>query len=60
MRTATFPGLGLLNIMGLSTPASAILSAVIFNALIIIALVPLALKGVRYPSPRSRPLPGTC
>ncbi|CAH0126814.1 Potassium-transporting ATPase ATP-binding subunit [Arthrobacter sp. Bi83] len=46
--TATFPGLGLLNIMGLSTPASAILSAVIFNALIIIALVPLALKGVRY------------
>ncbi|MEW1947980.1 potassium-transporting ATPase subunit KdpB [Pseudarthrobacter sp902506025] len=46
--TATFPGLGLLNIMGLATPASAILSAVIFNALIIIALVPLALRGVKY------------
>jgi len=45
---ATFPGLGLLNIMGLATPASAILSAVIFNALIIIALVPLALRGVKY------------
>jgi K+-transporting ATPase ATPase B chain len=46
--TATYPGLGLLNIMGLATPASAILSAVIFNALIIIALVPLALRGVQY------------
>ncbi|MHA7221680.1 potassium-transporting ATPase subunit KdpB [Arthrobacter sp. RHLT1-20] len=46
--TATFPGLGLLNIMGLATPASAILSAVIFNALIIVALVPLALRGVKY------------
>jgi K+-transporting ATPase ATPase B chain len=46
--TAAFPGLGLLNIMGLATPASAILSAVIFNALIIIALVPLALRGVQY------------
>jgi K+-transporting ATPase ATPase B chain len=46
--TATFPGLGLLNIMGLATPSSAILSAVIFNALIIIALVPLALRGVKY------------
>lgn len=44
---AAFPGLGLLNIMGLSSPNSAILSAVIFNALIII-LVPLALKGVKY------------
>ncbi|MFE5861214.1 potassium-transporting ATPase subunit KdpB [Streptomyces virginiae] len=42
------PGLDKLNIMGLSSPNSAILSAVIFNALIIIALVPLALKGVRY------------
>jgi K+-transporting ATPase ATPase B chain len=40
--------LGALNIMGLSTPRSAILSAVIFNALIIVALIPLALKGVRY------------
>jgi K+-transporting ATPase ATPase B chain len=37
-----------LNLMHLATPASAILSAVIFNALIIIALIPLALKGVRY------------
>jgi K+-transporting ATPase ATPase B chain len=40
--------LGALNIMGLSTPESAILSAVVFNALIIIALIPLALRGVRY------------
>lgn len=46
--TAAFPGLGLLNLMGLATPASAILSAVIFNALIIIVLVPLALRGVKY------------
>jgi K+-transporting ATPase ATPase B chain len=44
----TYPELGVLNVMGLATPQSAILSAVIFNALIIIALVPLALKGVRY------------
>ena len=45
---STYPALMGLNIMGLSTPQSAILSAVIFNALIIIALVPLALKGVKY------------
>ena len=45
---ATLPALGGLNIMGLSTPQSAILSAVIFNALIIIALIPLALRGVKY------------
>lgn len=45
---ATFPGLGLLNIMGLASPESAILSAVIFNALIIVILVPLALRGVAY------------
>jgi K+-transporting ATPase ATPase B chain len=45
---STFPVLGALNVMQLATPASAILSAVIFNALIIIALIPLALKGVRY------------
>ena len=45
---ATYPVLGALNVMGLATPESAILSAVIFNALIIIALIPLALKGVRY------------
>jgi K+-transporting ATPase ATPase B chain len=44
----TYPVLNRLNVMGLATPRSAILSAVIFNALIIIALVPLALKGVRY------------
>ncbi|MYW64410.1 potassium-transporting ATPase subunit KdpB [Streptomyces sp. SID8379] len=45
---AVYPGLDKLNIMHLSSPNSAILSAVVFNALIIIALVPLALKGVRY------------
>ncbi|MFE0257078.1 potassium-transporting ATPase subunit KdpB [Streptomyces sp. NPDC059010] len=45
---AVYPGLDKLNIMGLSSPDSAILSAVVFNALIIIALVPLSLKGVRY------------
>ncbi len=45
---ATYPILDRLNIMRLATPASAILSAVIFNALIIIALIPLALRGVRY------------
>src|SRR5690606_25514630 len=43
-----YPALGALNVMGLATPASAILSAVIFNALIIIVLVPLALRGIRY------------
>jgi K+-transporting ATPase ATPase B chain len=43
-----FPQLGVLNIMGLATPESAILSAVIFNALIIIALIPLALRGITY------------
>ena len=45
---STYPQLGVLNVMGLATPQSAILSAVIFNALIIIALIPLALKGVKY------------
>jgi K+-transporting ATPase ATPase B chain len=44
----TYPALGALNVMRLTTPASAILSAVIFNALIIVALIPLALRGVRY------------
>ncbi|MFI6124071.1 potassium-transporting ATPase subunit KdpB [Streptomyces sp. NPDC051064] len=48
MFAVVHPGLEKLNIMGLASPESAILSAVIFNALIIIALVPLALKGVRY------------
>jgi potassium-transporting ATPase ATP-binding subunit len=44
----TYPQLAALNIMALGSPKSAILSAVIFNALIIIALIPLALKGVSY------------
>ncbi|CCH76696.1 potassium translocating ATPase, subunit B [Nostocoides japonicum T1-X7] len=48
MFVGVFPGLSALNIMRLASPDSAILSAVIFNALIIIALIPLALKGVRY------------
>jgi potassium-transporting ATPase ATP-binding subunit len=48
MFLAFYPQLGALNIMNLSTPQSAILSAIIFNALIIIALIPLALKGVAY------------
>ncbi|MFF4457357.1 potassium-transporting ATPase subunit KdpB [Streptomyces goshikiensis] len=48
MFAVVYPGLDKLNVMGLSSPNSAILSAVIFNALIIIALVPLALKGVQY------------
>jgi len=48
MFAAFYPSLDVLNIMGLRTPESAILSAVIFNALIIIALVPLALRGVKY------------
>ncbi len=48
MFKAAFPQLEVLNVMGLHTPESAILSAVIFNALIIIALIPLALRGVRY------------
>lgn len=52
MFSIVFPGLAVLNIMGLSTPASAILSAVIFNALVIIFLIPLALRGVKY-HPRS-------
>jgi potassium-transporting ATPase ATP-binding subunit len=48
MFAAAFPVLNALNIMGLRTPQSAILSAVMFNALIIIALIPLALRGVKY------------
>jgi len=48
MFVTAFPVLNTLNIMGLRTPQSAILSAVIFNALIIIALIPLALRGVKY------------
>lgn len=45
---ATYPQLGVLNVMQLASGESAILSAVIFNALIIVALIPLALRGVRY------------
>lgn len=48
MFVALYPGLGVLNVMGLGSPESAILSAIIFNALIIPCLVPLALKGVAY------------
>jgi K+-transporting ATPase ATPase B chain len=44
----TYPELAQLNVMGLHSPRSAILSAIVFNALIIVALIPLALKGVRY------------
>jgi K+-transporting ATPase ATPase B chain len=48
MFAGVFPGLGLLNIMQLSSPASAILSAIVFNAIIIVVLIPLALRGVTY------------
>jgi K+-transporting ATPase ATPase B chain len=48
MFAAVYPGLERLNVMGLHSPTSAILSAVIFNAIIIVALIPLALRGVRY------------
>jgi K+-transporting ATPase ATPase B chain len=48
MFAGVFPVLNALNVMHLKTPESAILSAIIFNALIIIALIPLALKGVGY------------
>ncbi len=48
MFVSVYPQLGTLNVMGLSTPQSAILSAVIFNALIIVALIPLALRGVAF------------
>ncbi|MGN6127173.1 MAG: HAD-IC family P-type ATPase, partial [Humibacter sp.] len=48
MFVGVFPGLHVLNIMGLHSPSSAILSAVIFNAIIIVILIPLALRGVRY------------
>ena len=48
MFAGVFPGLEKLNIMKLHSPQSAILSAVIFNALVIVALIPLALRGVRW------------
>ena len=54
MFLATYPQLGVLNVMHLASPRSAILSSVIFNALIIVALIPLALRGVSYrPAPAS-------
>jgi potassium-transporting ATPase ATP-binding subunit len=52
MFAGVFPGLAVLNIMGLHSPASAVLSAIVFNALVIVFLIPLALRGVRY---RPRP-----
>ena len=58
MFAATYPALNALNIMRLHSPTSAILSAVVFNALIIIALIPLALRGVQYrPSGRGQHSP---
>jgi K+-transporting ATPase ATPase B chain len=48
MFVGTYPALGRLNVMHLATPASAIMSALIFNALVIVALIPLALRGVHY------------
>jgi K+-transporting ATPase ATPase B chain len=55
MFVALFPGLDLINIMRLHSPQSAILSAVIFNAIIIVMLIPLSLRGVRYtPSSASK------
>ena len=56
MFVVLYPGLGVLNIMGLTSPESAILSAIIFNALIIPLLVPLALKGVAYRPMAAGPL----
>jgi K+-transporting ATPase ATPase B chain len=56
MFLAFYPQLGALNIMGLTSPESAILSAIIFNALIIIALIPLALKGVAFRAIGAGPL----
>jgi K+-transporting ATPase ATPase B chain len=50
----TYPSLNVLNVMRLATPNSAVLSAVIFNALVIVFLIPLALKGVKY-----KPMPAT-
>jgi K+-transporting ATPase ATPase B chain len=48
MFVTTYPQLAALNVMGLASPSSAILSAVIFNAIVIVFLIPLALKGVKY------------
>ena len=48
MFMGVFPGLAVLNIMGLHSPSSAVLSAIIFNAIVIVLLIPLALRGVKY------------
>ncbi|NIJ19096.1 K+-transporting ATPase ATPase B chain [Sphingomonas naasensis] len=56
MFVGLYPGLGVLNVMGLASPQSAILSAIIFNALIIPCLVPLALRGVTYKPMAAGPL----
>ena len=48
MFMGVFPGLAVLNIMGLHSPTSAVLSAIVFNAIIIVILIPLALRGVKY------------
>ena len=48
MFMGVFPGLGVLNVMGLHSPASAVMSAIIFNAIVIVVLIPLALRGVKY------------
>jgi K+-transporting ATPase ATPase B chain len=56
MFVALFPGLDLINVMRLHSPQSAILSAVIFNAIVIVALIPLALRGVRYTPSRASKL----
>lgn len=57
MFAGVYPGLGRLNVMALASPESAILSAVIFNALVIVALIPLALRGVKYrPQPAAQML----
>jgi potassium-transporting ATPase ATP-binding subunit len=56
MFVALFPGLDLINVMRLHSPESAILSAVIFNAIVIVALIPLALRGVRYTPSRASKL----
>ncbi|GFG67067.1 potassium-transporting ATPase ATP-binding subunit [Mycobacterium kubicae] len=56
MFVTLFPGLDLLNVMRLHSPQSAILSAVIFNAVVIVALIPLALRGVRYTPNRASKL----
>jgi K+-transporting ATPase ATPase B chain len=56
MFVVLYPGLGVLNVMGLKSPETAILSAIIFNAIIIPMLVPLALKGVAYKPMGAGPL----